>query len=218
MEEVSLALCDNPRILRVLAIVARLVAPAGSELTVVDIENAARSAAEWFVELHQLPRAKMSAELDARVRDCGTDNHCVAAALEEQAIDRVLYVVVNVETGFATAEVLGRSAGTPLATEAIAIEGSAGAAVNAAVTRALIAAGEQKGARLVLDVAPVTAIVRVSRGASSSTVAAGEAIFLPAGTQKIEANAPGSLESCLALVSPPGLRRRKSKAHAKRGA
>lgn len=185
--------------LRVLAVVARLVAPMPGDVTSGDVEAAAISSAEWFVDLRLLSRADTLA-LDPSLRACGTNNRCISAELEKRGIDRVLYVVASLESGFATAELLERSSSSAIATEAIEIEGSVGRAVADVVTRALSAAGHRRGARFAVDVTPENAIVRVE----SSTIASGEQIVVASGKQQIAVSAPGFTAERRTLELEPG--------------
>ena len=190
----------NRLVLVVLAVLARLIPPtASSTVTAADVEAAASSAALWFADVRLLPREETSA-LEAELRSCAIDDRCIAARLAQREVDRALYVVVNLEAGFATAELLSRSADAPVATRAVAIDGPVDRAVDKAVTGALEAAGHRRGARLAIEIAPEDAIVRVD----SSTIAAGEPIHLARGAHAIHASASGFVAQQRQIELAPG--------------
>jgi hypothetical protein len=170
-----------------LAVVARLVAPTtSSTITVSDVDTSARSALEWFSGVRVLPRDETRRGFDD-LRSCGTDDRCIAARLEQEAIDRALYVVASLETGFVSVELFARGRVGAIATEVAPIEGSVERAVGAAVAGAMRSAGHRRGARLVVDVEPREATARLG----TIAIAPGDSTVVEAGLSAIDVSASG---------------------------
>ncbi len=169
-------------VLRELAVVAHLVAPAASStVTASGVESDAMAAAEWFVDVAVVPRERMLGAVEAELRGCGADNRCLAARLDQHGIPEALYVVVNPSAGVVTSElvVAGISELTP-------IEHGVERAIADSVRRTLTSAGHRLGARVTVEVVPPEAIVRSSAGITN-----GVPKVVPPGRIEIEASLAG---------------------------
>lgn len=150
------------------AIAARVVADGIEEVTEVDVENAARSSAQYLLDRASLHRGSRVASADAsvavRLRRCGSDPRCVKAALVELELDAALLIAVNLTTSPVRCafQVIHRDPATAPTTRLVELPYARPqllAGVTDASAKLFAELGWPSGGRLVIESAPAGATV-----------------------------------------------------------
>ena len=143
-----------------LAVVARVVAPESSPVTVVSVERAIRDGAGWFTDLEPMSPAALG-RIDDRIRNCGSDDSCTTKTIAEAGASRLVLAVANLtaDPPIVTMKLVDCASGGRIAGEVIELRdlSTLDRELEGAIKRLLQSADHTLGAMLRVRTTPADA-------------------------------------------------------------